>query len=864
MRTLLNWLVSDEDRRAIEADLAELYELRRRAVGDAAAAKWMRAQRRQAVAHLCRERFRSVARGVTMRYIGRDIHFSVRSLVRAPTLAITIILTVGVGLGATAAMATMVRSVVINPLPYKDSARLVWIYTGNPPFKFRFSVVDYRALERDHPAFSAVAAYQSSQATLTNGDVVERLAVKSVTGSYFPLLGQRAEIGRVFGDADDLTRDQIAVLNYSLWATRFGKDPSIVGRTIMLDGAAAQVVGVLQPSAGPLEHTADVFIAARWPEPRRRGPFLTTVIGRLRDGVSDAAAADALGATNRRLFPIWQSSYQDEKATWSIQPLRDRIIGSIASTLYFVLGAIACVLLIACANAVNLLIGRALERSRELAIRSALGASRGRVLQHVLVESGVLIVLAGFVGLGAAAGALRLVATYGSAYIPRIDEMNEIGVSGATLWMLGALTMAAGAVIGLIPALHSSRARMDTALRSGTRSATDGPAARRVRNVLVALEFALAMPLLAASGIVLISLNQLGRVSVGVDTDRLLTASISLTGPRYADEAQRAEFWKRAVERLSAIPGAESAAVSDSRPPKEAGDINNFDLEDHPTPAGANQPLSTWVAASPSFFKTAGIRLERGRLIDQRSLAADEIVVDRAWANRFFPGQEIVGRRLKSGGCTDCNWTTVVGEVSDARWLGLDREQTGTVYYPLVNAANAFAVIRASGDPATLLTGMRAAFHELDPSLPLTRVATGPELMADELSTPKYLSVLTTMFAITALVLSIVGIYGVMTHFVQQHTRDIGIRVALGGEPAQVRRMIVMRGLKLVLAGVAVGIGAAFAAGRYLSSLAFGVSATDPRVIGLVAFALVLIAAAACLIPARRASLVDPAAILRE
>ncbi|TAK13306.1 MAG: ABC transporter permease [Acidobacteria bacterium] len=858
MRWLLRRWLSDDDRQAIEAELHELYHVRRREVGDRAAGRWIRRERRLAIWHLIRERFQPMHPGAAMPHLVRDIRYSLRSLLRAPTLALTIVATVGVGLGATTAMSTIVRSVLVNPLPYEGADRLMWIYTDNPPFKFRFSVVDYRALERDHPAFSAVAAYQSSQATLTSGDLVERVAVKSVTGSYFPLLGQRAELGRLFDAADDATRDQIAVLNYDFWSTRFGKDPSIVGRAITLDGVSVHVVGVLQPTPGPLEHTGDVFVTERWPEPKRKGPFLTMTIGRLRGDMSEAAATDALHATNKRLFPIWQSSYQNDKATWGLQPLRDRVVGDIATTLLFVLAAVACVLLIACANAVNLLIGRALQRSRELAIRTALGASRARVLQHVLVESAVLTVLAGAAGFGIAAGALKLVATYGDAYIPRIDE---IGVSAATIGTLALLAGAAGVVIGLIPALHSTRARTDTALRSGTRSATDGPAARRVRNVLVALEFALAMPLLAAAGIVLISLDQLGRVPVGIDTDRLLTASISLAGPRYADASQRAEFWRRAVDRLSVMPGVESAAIADSRPPNEAGNRNNFDLEDHPSP---NQPTCIWVGASPTFFKTAGVRLDRGRLLDAHSLQADEVVVDRVWANRFFPGQDVIGRRFKSGGCTDCAWTTVIGQVSDARWGGLDTEQDGTVYYPFVDVPDAFAVIRAAGDPSALVTFMRAAFRELDPGLPLTSVETGRDLMNGELATPKYLSVLTTVFAVTALLLSIVGIYGVMTHFVQQHTRDIGIRVALGGEPGQVRRMIVMRGLKLVVAGVAVGIAAAVGAGRYLSSLAFGVSATDPRMIGLVAFALVLIAAAACLIPARRASRVDPAAILRE
>jgi putative ABC transport system permease protein len=862
MRWLLRQFVSDEDHRAIEADLSELYELRRREVGDAAAAKWLRAERRQALWHILRERFQSADHPRNnMKYISSDIRYSVRSLLRAPTLALTIILTVGVGLGATAAMVTVVRSVVVNPLPYHDANKLYWIYTDAKPFRFRFSVVDYRALERDHPAFSGVAAYQSSEQTFTSGDVVERVKVKSVTGSYFPLLGQHAEAGRLFTDADDVTRDSIAVLNDTFWSTRFGRDRSIIGRSITLDGDSVQVVGVLQHTPGPLEHTADVFVAQRWPEPKRKGPFMTMAIGRLRDNVSESAAIDALHATNKRLFPIWQSSYQNDKATWSIQPLRDRIVGNVATTLFFVLGAVACVLLIACANAVNLLIGRALQRARELAIRTALGASRARVLQHVLIESGVLTVLAGAAGFAVAAGALKLVAAYGSAYIPRVDEINEIGMSGAAIGTLAALTALSGLIIGLVPALHSARMRTDVALRSGTRSATDGPAARRVRNVLVALEFAVAMPLLAASGIVLISLDHLGHVPVGIDTDRLLTASVALAGPRYVDDAQRVEFWKRAAERLSAIPGVESAAIADSRPPNEAGQRNNFDLEDHPSP---NQPTCIWVGTSPTFFKTAGVRLDRGRLLDDRSIQDNAVVVDRVWANRFFPGQEVIGRRFKNGGCTTCDWTVVVGQVTDARWGGLNSDPDGTVYFPISNENSAFAVVRTNGDPSALEAPMRAAFRDLDPSLPLTNVETGRDLIDGELATPKYLSVLTAVFGATALILSIVGIYGVMTHFVQQHTRDIGIRVALGGEPTQVRRMIIMRGLRLVFVGVAVGIAAAAAGGRYLSSLAFGISATDPRVIGLVAMTLVMIAAVACLIPARRASRVDPAEILRE
>ena len=737
-----------------------------------------------------------------------------------------------------------------------------WIYTDHAPYRFGFSVVDYRALEADHPSFSLVAAYQRGEVAVANGDAAERVAARTVTGSYFPLLGQKPHLGRLFDPSDDARDDRIVVLTHAYWTRRFGCDPSVLGRTVSIDGAPATVVGVLQATAGPLEHDVAVFSAARWPSPTRKGPFFTTVLARLRPGVSPEAARQTLRATNARLFPIWRSSYQDQKATWGLADLKTRVVGEIGSTLAFVLAAVGCVLLIACANAVNLLVARSLHRSRELAIRGALGATRGRLVQHVLLEAGALTTGAALVGWAVALFALRMIAVYGGDYIPRLDEVRFSAT--AVAWLAG-LAAASGVVIAMVPAWYGARLRVDQALRSGGRSSSDGPGSRRLQRALVAAEFALATPLLVAGALVLGSLDQLMRVPVGIDTTHLLTASVSLPRARYPEEADREAFWKRSIERLAAVPGVQSVALSDSRPPSESGQRNNFDLEDKPTPAGENQPVCTWVGVSPGFFRATGVPLQRGRPLDDRSLQEDVVLVDRAWAARFYPGQEVLGRRFKNGGCTSCGWTTVVGVVDDVRWTGLDATQPdGTVYFPLVDLPSAFFVVRTTADPATVTNGLRQAVRELDPGLALADVATGDELIAGALATPRYLGVLIALFAITALVLSVVGIYGVMSYFVQQHTREIGIRLAIGGEPAQVRRMVVLQGLRLVVGGVLVGVVAACLGSRLMTTVLFGVSPTDVRVLVAVPAALLAVAIAACLIPASRAARLDPAEVLRN
>ena len=862
MRWWLRALVDEEDGRSIEADLAELYELRRRIDGEPAARRWLRRQQWIYPWHLLADRLSAlIPRGIHMQHLWRDFRYSLRSLARVPALAATIVLTVGVGLGATTGMVSVVRGVLLNPLPYADAGSIYWVYTDTPPFRFRFSVVDYRALEADHPALSAVAGYQANQVTVSGNGAAERVLARSVTGSYFPLLGQRAHIGRLFDASEDARRDPSAVLTYGYWMRRYGGDPSVLGRAITIDGVSYTIVGVQERAVGPFENGTALFTAAHWPEPKRKGPFMTTAIARLRPDVSRTAALEMLRATNHRLFPIWKSSYQDEKATWGLLPLQERVVGNVGSRLWTVLAAVACLLLIACANAVNLLVARAMNRDRELAIRGALGASRGRLLQHLLAETTVLAIGAALVGAGIAVGSIALVKAYGAEYIPRLDEVR---LGAVEIGWLGLLTLASALLLGLVPAVHSSRLRLTGALAAGGRSASDAPATRRLRRALVAAEFALATPLIVAAVLVAASLDHLAHVDVGVSTERVLTAGVSLPSGRYPKESDRAAFWQRALERVRALPGVQSAALADSRPPSDSGNQNNFNLEDKPSLPGQGQPVCTWVGVSPDFFRTVGLNLEKGRLLDDHSLQDNVVLVDRAWADRFFPGQEVIGRRFREGGCTECDWTVVVGLVANVRWTGLDSSQDGTVYYPLVDAPTAYFVLQTTTSPSSVSGALRQALAELDPQLALSDVASGDDLMDEALAQPRYLSVLIGMFAVTALVLSIVGVYGVMTYFVQQHSRDIGIRLALGGDPSRVRRMVVLHGLQFVGVGVIVGVGAALLGSRLLESLLFGIGARDLRTLIGVPAALTAVAVVACLLPARRAARLDPSVILRE
>jgi putative ABC transport system permease protein len=805
-------------------------------------------------------------RSLMLEDLAQDVRISLRGALRAPITAMVIVATVGLGIGATTTVFTAVNAALLRPLPYADPDRLVRIYTDVPPNRFPFSVVDYLALNAEQTRFELIAGYAGRAMTFTDGTVAERVRGRDVSPEYFTLLGIRPALGRALSDVDGRPASpRTAVVSHEFWQRRLGGRPDAIGKPVRFDGVDYTLVGVLPKTVGPLEQGQDAFIAARWQTPARKGPFFITMLARLRVGTDRSGAAAELRAINRRLFPSWRASYQDERATWSMMDLKAHVVGDVRTTAGLALAAVGLVWLVACANASNLLVARAASRRRELAVRAALGASRARVVRHLLTESGLLACGAASLGIAIAWTGIDLLRSFGDAYFPRTQE---ILFDSTAIWLLAVLTTSSALLFGLVPAVHAAAAPLDESLRAEGRTSTGSAGGRRLRRALVAAQFAIATPLLVVAALLLVSLNQLGRVDLGFDTRHIVTGTILLSSTQYSENGRIAAFWDDLQRRISSVPGVVGVAFADGRPPNDVNNFNNFDLEDAPTPPGQSQPITPWVAVSPDYFRVLGLPLLEGRLLDERDAQAADllaIVVDRAWAKRFFPNGSAVGRRIRQGGCTTCPRTTVVGVVSEVKYAGLDKPDQGTVYQPLApQRLFRNVIVRASLDPAALVTPVRQALRSIDPDLPLSGVATMDGLVARSLERPRSLSLLIGSLAIVALALSMIGIYGVMAHYVHQHAKEIGIRLALGGSRHDVLRLVVGQGMKVVTSGVGIGALAALMLTRLTATLLFGVRANDPVTLVAVAGAMLIVALLACLVPAARATGLQPADVLRN
>ena len=887
----LRLLLDAADRRTVRSELEELWRARLEREGVEAADRWHRRQLRRYPVRLMAERARatfgrrgrlvprlpSVGRGrhaladtrdSVWSGAGSDIRQSLRGWRRGPLLALTIILTTGLGIGATTAMLAVVKRVLLAPLPYAEPDRLVRVYHALSGNRWPLSVVDYQAIAEQQTVFDDVAAYSTSTRTFADAETVERVRVKVVTPNYFSLLGIRPGQGREFDRSEGLPGGPRAVIVSRGFSDRhLTRGASPVGSTIRLDGEDYAVVGVLDGDVGPLEARYDVFPALQLEPPRRRGPFFLTVIGRMRANADTAVAGSELRAINARIFPIWQAGYQDRAATWGLMPLSEFVSGRVRLLLWTLLGTVALVLMIATANASGLLIARASRQAREFAARAALGASRSRLVRMVLTD-GLLLASAG-AGLGCllAGFALGVLQRLGPDYLPRAGEL-EAGGSIALIAL--ALAAGSGLLFGLLPALQIQQDRsLAGALCEGGRWATGG-SAHRTRSALVAFEFAVALPLLLGAALLLNSFVRIQRVDAGASTDNLLTAAIALPQARYGDNPTRRVFWDRLLEQLRAMPGVDAAALNDSRPPRDFQGSNNFDLLDQPTPQGQSQPIAVWIASSPGYFETMRIPLLAGRALNDRDEPEAVAVVDRAWADHFYPGENAIGRRFTNGGCTgsECQVTTVIGVVENVVYTGLDAAPAGgvngTIYTPAGGAGFEYVFLRTRGRPLLSIPALRTVVRELDPELALFDIASGDELVDAALSTPRNLVRIVGAFATTALLLALIGVYGIMAFFVQTHRRDIGIRIALGGAPASVRRSVLKRGLQPVLAGVAAGTALYFALSRFVAGLLFNVPARDPLTFAAVAFILLAAAITACWAPAHHAAHLDPARILRD
>jgi predicted permease len=814
------------------------------------------------------------ARALELADIGADLRIAARGLLRAKGITAVIVATVGLGIGATTVSFSAVHASLLRPLPYRDPERLVRVFTHAPPNRFRFSVVDYRAASEQQTRFESFGAYSERSMAWSDGAGAERLRGRVVTWTYFDVLGLRPALGRSFLASEGRPgAPAVVIVSDGFWRARMGARPDAIGSAVRLDGREHVVVGVLPRVVGPLEQGQEFFVPAQWDVPRRRGPFFILAIARLKGGVSREEASAELQAINRKVFPLWRESYQNEAATWDVMDLNAHVVGESARPATVALGAVALVWLIACANASNLLVARVASRKRELAVRAALGASRARVLRHLLAESALLAGASAAVGIAIAAGGIRLLLVRAAGAVPRIEEA---ALDGPVLAVLAAVAAASAIVFALVPALHGSGGPIEETLKALGRSATAGVSVRRARRVLVGAQFAIAMPLLVSAALLLASLDALGRVDLGFDGAHLLSGSLSLPAASYADPARVATFWEEAERRMESAPGVAAVAFADGRAPADVQNFNNFDLEDAPAKGGA-QPVTPWVAVSRDYFEVMGLSLLEGRLFDEHDgtvQGVNTVVVDRAWAARFFPGGSAVGRRLRGGGCTTCPWTVVVGVVGAVKYAGLDQPDQGTVYTPLVTRTQAgpadppsrllYAIVRTTTEPASAIPALRAAIREVDPAIPLAAVATVEDLVDRALQRPRSLSTLVAGFALVALALSVIGIFGVVAFYVQQHGREISIRVALGGRAQDVLRLVVGQGMKVVAAGTAIGLLAAVAAARLMSGLLFGAGSSAAAACGAVAALLLGVALVACLVPARRALAVPPAALLRS
>jgi putative ABC transport system permease protein len=530
------------------------------------------------------------------------------------------------------------------------------------------------------------------------------------------------------------------------------------------------------------------------------------------------------------------------------------------------MGSVGLLLMAATANAANLLLARVGGRRRELAVRAAMGASRWRIVGHLLSESTLLATGGVVLGLTLAHWSMSLLPAVASGYIPRLAELS---LSGPVLAFAIGLAVASGLLFGLLSALQGSAGSLAGTLRAGGRTATQSLGQQRAQSALVVGQLALAVPLLAGAGLLLSSFSNLYRVDLGFDADRFVSVSVPLAQATYPDQAARVTFWNRTLARVGAIPGVQSVAIASGRPPNGAGMTNNFNLEDRPVAPGTPEPSVPWLFADESFFETMGIPHLAGRLFQPSDLDDDAppvILVDQAWADRFFPGEEVLGRRLVSGGCTSCPLTTVVGVVGTVPYQGVRNTTEGVVYGPGARQilSRPILMVRAQGDPAQLVPQIRQEIRGVDPGIPLTNFATAEALLRDSLQGPRHLSLLLGAFSAVALILAVVGLYGIMAYSVHQRRGDIAVRLALGGAPKDVLRMVISQGMTLVLTGLALGTAGALAFTGVLSDLLFEVEPNDPRTLVGVAVLLSIVSLAACALPGRRAVRVDPVSTLRE
>ena len=809
----------------------------------------------------------------------QDIRYSLRRLVKSPAFTLVVVLTLALGIGANTAIFSAVNAVLLRPLAFRDPERLVTIehlYPSLGGMKAPVSAPGFRDYQARTRAFESMAVESNWAANLTGVGEPVRIQGARVTGRFFGTLAVPALLGRgLLPGEDSAGHDHVVVLSYGLWQRLFGGERSVVGRSLSLNGEPYEVVGVMP------EGFRDVFNRAveLWtPIVFRPDEFADTersherlnLVARMRLGVPMEQAEAEVHTLAEQLKAEYPDSYAQD---WSLvtTPLSRRATGAVRPALLVLLGAVGFVLLIACANVANLLLARAAARSKEIAVRTALGASRERLVRQLLTESLLLALAGGVLGLGLAFWGVRSVAALNPGNLPRADE---IGIDPPVMLFTLLVSLLTGLLFGLAPALHASATDLHGMLKEGGRGSAGDRGGQGLRRMLVIAEVALALTLLTGAGLLVKSFARLQGVDPGFDPDRVLTFNLALPPARYPSDTQQIAFFDQVLPALAATPGVRSVGSTSIIPFGGNWSTSSFEVEGYQPPQGQPGPWGDIRIVSPTFFAALRIPLRQGRLLTEQDRAGGPMVavVDEELAHRYWPNADPIGKRITYGppaGVSDTSareWIEVVGVVGHTKHEGLDAENRVQVYLPFAQAPMPFStvVLRTSSDPARYVNQARRAVQSIDPDQPIANVRTMEELIAQSVGQRRLSMLLLSVFSGIALVLASIGIYGLMSYSVAQRSRELGVRIALGAARSDVLRLVLRQGMRMALTGIAVGVGAAFALTRVIASQLYGVKPTDPATFGGVAVLLALTALAANLIPALRATRVDPAVVLRD
>ncbi len=809
----------------------------------------------------------------------QNLRYGIRMLGKNPSFTAAAVLCLALGIGATTAIFSVVNAVLLRQLPYAHADRLVRVFTEFPNFPngglrhFWVSPPEYLDLKRDATGFQAVEGWANFGVNLAGASEPVRSTAGFVTGGLLPMLGVTPIQGRLLSPEDDAANAPLtAVISYGLWQRAFGGEASVLGRDIRMNGNPCTVVGIMPRGFAfpPGELDPPELWVPLQIDPARpggRGSHYVNVLALLKAGTGTAQAqaemtryaqhsADTLGAANHpfhpKNHPIVLAGFQEE------------IVKGVRRAMLVLLGAVGFVLLIACVNVANLLLARAEARRREIAVRAAIGAGLGRLLQQFVIE-GVLLSLTGAVfGILLAFGGLRLLVASNAGSIPRVAE---IGIDWQVLLFTLAISVATGVAFGLAPVVHVRTATLHDTLKATVGRATGAVAANRFRAVLVMSELALALILLIGSGLMVKAFWKLQEVNAGMNPNHLLTMRLSLPSVTYRNADSINGFYGGLAARLNTLPGVVSAAIASGLPPERPINANDTTIEGFvPVPNGPIQNIDYWNSVSGKYFETIGAHLLEGRFLNDGDGATSPpvVVVNQTMAKTYWPRESAIGHRVRTGG-PQSPWRTVVGVVADVKNAALDRPAGTELYFAFAQLPRqlSWVVVRTQGDPMSLTSVVRDAVKGLDRGLPISNIGSMEDVMSTARSRPRFLTLLLTLFSSLSLILAALGIYGVISYAVAQRTNEIGIRMALGARGGDVIRLIGTSGVRLALAGTALGAVGAFALTRFLSGMLFGVSSLDPLTFLAMAGTLIAVTLFACYIPARRASRVDPLIALR-